>query len=246
MKKVVIVVLLVIALIGVFAALRLHQRDALRRIVQDQCLPNFRQHADPAPCEYLVPASTNPDNGYAILHDRKGGAHFLLIPIRTLTGIESAALLDHTATDYVAAAWRNRDVLERSVHRTLPRDAVGLAINPRTARGQDQLHIHIECVGASLHEALAAHTGDIGSAWSPLTIAGRSFQARRIPGDDFERANPIQLLASQLTGARRDRGSHTLIVAGMNFASGPGVIFLVGTGVPGGERLLDASCAVAH
>jgi hypothetical protein len=39
-------------------------------------------------------------------------------------------------------------------------------------------------------------------------------------------------------------GNYTLIVAGMQFNSGPGFVVLTGTG-PSGEILLDSSCAVA-
>jgi hypothetical protein len=38
----------------------------------------------------------------------------------------------------------------------------------------------------------------------------------------------------------------TLLVAGMRFREGPGFALLAGRAVPGAERLLDSSCAVAH
>jgi CDP-diacylglycerol pyrophosphatase len=234
-----------IATAGALAAMRGHQRDALRRIVQEQCVPGFLQHGNPQPCETVVLSGAADDAGYAILHDRKGQGHFLLIPTRTLGGIESAALLAPTAPDYVAAAWRHRDVLEHWFHHPLPRDAVGLAINPRLARGQDQLHIHIECVGLSLHQALTGLADTIGTHWTSLNLLGRRFQARIILGDGFEHANPVQLMAGELRNSPPDLGPYTLIVAGWTFRSGPGVIVLVATGRPGGETLLDATCAVA-
>jgi len=245
MKNALIVALTLILLTVVLEALRAHERDALRRIVQEQCLPHFREHASSAPCERVVLPAAGDDHGFAILHDKKGGAHFLLIPTRTLTGIESAALLEPEAPDYVSAAWANRDVLEHWLGRALPRDAVGLAINPRAARGQDQFHIHLECVGSALAGALSAHAETIGNSWSALVVADRHLQVRRIMGDAFERANPIQLLARDLPNPRRDRGAYTLIVAGRTFAAGPGVVVLVGVGKPGGETLLDSRCAVA-
>jgi CDP-diacylglycerol pyrophosphatase len=222
------------------------RRDALRQIVQEQCLPNSQHHDNPAPCETVfLPVQRATDNGYAILHDRKGGAHFLLIPTRTISGIESPTLLDPATPDYLAAAWNRRDVLDHWLHRQLPRDAVGLAINPRTARGQDQLHIHMECVGQSLYHVLSMNAEAIGDTWTPLTIADRQFQARRILGDDFRYANPVALLSAEVADRHRDPGDYTLIVAGRNLASGPGVVVLVGTGSPGAETLLDASCAVS-
>jgi CDP-diacylglycerol pyrophosphatase len=51
-------------------------RDALRQIVQTQCVVNWSQHHDPAPCERVFLADSKTDNsGYAVLADRKGGAH---------------------------------------------------------------------------------------------------------------------------------------------------------------------------
>ncbi len=59
-------------------------RDALRQVVQNQCLQNWRQHKGPAPCERVWLSSPQPDSpGYAVLEDRKGGAHYLLIPLQT-------------------------------------------------------------------------------------------------------------------------------------------------------------------
>jgi hypothetical protein len=39
-------------------------------------------------------------------------------------------------------------------------------------------------------------------------------------------------------------GSYTVVVAGMQYASGPGFILLTGTG-PSGDLLLDSGCIVA-
>src|SRR5271156_5490330 len=72
--------------------------DALRQIVQDQCVINWTQHNDPAPCErvFLADARSS-DSGYAVLTAPGGGAHYLLTPTQTLAGIESGELLDPDA-----------------------------------------------------------------------------------------------------------------------------------------------------
>ncbi len=60
-------------------------RDALRHIVQEQCLVHWTDKHDPAPCERVYISDSNVDNsGYAVLADRKGGAHYLLIPTHTM------------------------------------------------------------------------------------------------------------------------------------------------------------------
>jgi CDP-diacylglycerol pyrophosphatase len=81
-------------------------------------------------------------------------------------------------------------------------------------------------------------------AWSPITIAGLTYQTRRILGDGLDASNLFELLATLSSDARHHMGNYTLIVAGMQFKSGPGFVVLTGTG-PSGEILLDSSCAVA-
>jgi CDP-diacylglycerol pyrophosphatase len=221
------------------------QRDALRRIVQTQCLVSFRLRGDPAPCARVVlPATGDATQGFAILKDRKPGVHFLLIPTRTLTGIESAVLLDAAAPNYFAAAWGARDLLEQWYGHPLPRDALGLAVNPHTARGQDQLHIHMECVGQLLEHTLAMHAEQLGTAWTTVEIGARPFRARRLMGETLAGTDPFHLLAQQLPGTRPRLDRYTLIVAGRTFRAGPGFVLLAGRGAPGGETLLDAGCTV--
>jgi CDP-diacylglycerol pyrophosphatase len=117
-------------------------RDQLRVIVQQQCLPHWTQTHDPSPC---VSVRTLDDGsrpqGFAVLLDRKGGAHFLLIPTRTITGIESPEVRGARALNFFAAAWEARYVLVGAVGHTVPRSAIGMAVNQYRARSQDQLHI---------------------------------------------------------------------------------------------------------
>ncbi len=244
----------VTAAIAVFAAampVAAADRDALRHIVQDQCLPRWARSHEAAPC-LRIEAQT-----FALLADRKGGAHLLLIPTRTVSGIEDPSLLSPGAPNYFAAAWRARAELAPLAGHALRRESVGLAINSAVARGQDQFHIHIECVGRELERALRALSRRIGERWTRLPRAAWGFYALRIGGADLERADPIRLLAT-LPGARARMGRYTLLVVPMAFAEGPGFVALAGPTaprgdplprlmrglVPPGERLLDSSCAI--
>jgi CDP-diacylglycerol diphosphatase len=153
-------------------------RNALRQIVQEQCLVHWLEQHDPAPCDRVQAA-------YAVLADRKGGAHFLLIPTQKIAGIESAELQSAGTPNYLSAAWRARDRLAAAAGHAIPRGAVGLAVNPPHARTQDQFHIHIEClntrvVSESLERmpptASPTRMGD-GEA-----SAGRTYEALRSHG----------------------------------------------------------------
>jgi CDP-diacylglycerol pyrophosphatase len=231
-------------------------RDALRHIVQQQCLPHWSAQHDPAPCESMA-------QDYAVLADRKGGAHFLLIATQTITGIEDPAVLKAATPNYFAAAWQARERLSAIMGHPLRRDAIGLAINSAIARGQDQLHIHIECLQPSLYHALQAAAASVGDHWAPLQIGESPYRALRIRGQDLGEANPIELLANKMPEARQAMARYTIIVAGMQFKDGPGFIVLAGptptrdallgdalAGTLGkglvapGETQLDSTCAV--
>jgi CDP-diacylglycerol pyrophosphatase len=238
------------------------ERDALKQIVQQQCLPHWRAQHDPAPCERVSVPDAPDAQGYAVLADRKGGAHFLLIPTQTITGIEDPSLLRADAPNYFAAAWQARDRLDAVMGHELRHDAVGLAINSARARGQDQLHIHIECLRPPLYRALQMAAARMSGHWSTLQVEDSSYRARRIHAADLSGTNPIALVASGLPEARAAMGDYTIIVAGVRFKDGPGFIVLTGRtpsrdelginllGAPGkglvspGETLLDSSCAV--
>jgi len=230
------------------------ERDALRQIVQQQCLPHWSERHDPAPCLRIEA----PD--FAVLADQKGGAHLLLIATQTVTGIEDPALLASGAPNYFAAAWRARDRLAAAAGHALARDAVGLAINSALARGQDQLHIHIACLRPRLQRALrsAAATARVGDHWSALPDKEFPYQAIRVRGAELDSVNPFMLLAEGQPGARSNMAAYTIIVAGAQLPEGPGFIVLAGRTptrealplplapglVPPGETMLESSCAL--
>ena len=195
---------------------------------------------------------------FAVLADRKGGAHFLLIATQTVTGIEDPAVLKPDSPNYFEAAWQARDRLATVVGHPLARDAVGLAINSARARGQDQLHIHIECLQPRLQRVLRAAAPQLGDRWTALPSNEFPFLALGVRREDLGNINPFALLADGQPGAREDMAAYTIVVAGASFREGPGFILLAGRTphrealllprarglVPPGETMLDASCAV--
>jgi CDP-diacylglycerol pyrophosphatase len=220
-------------------------RSALRQIVQEQCVVNWQEHHLPAPCERVVLADPkNGSSGYAVLAAPGGGAHYLLIPTRTMAGIDSSELLDPDAPNYFAEAWHARGLISSFVGHDVPRSAVGLAIGIAVSRAQDQFHVNIECLQQDASKVLRASADNFMDAWLPITIAGSTYQARRVMGEGLDALNLFELLATLSPDARHHMGNYTLVVAGMQFKSGPGFVLLTGTG-PSGEILLDSSCAVA-
>jgi CDP-diacylglycerol pyrophosphatase len=227
-------------------AFRRASRDRLRIIVQQQCLPDWLENHNPAPCRSIKVMDAGPGApGFAVLPDRKGGAHFLLIPITAISGIESPEVRAPGSLNYFGAAWGARDALAGVLGRPIPPDVVGMAVNQRRARSQDQLHIHISCLRRSVYDALQAAASQIGPDWSGIRIDGRPYQAMRVMGTELA-ANPFALVAERLHGATDALDQFTLLVAGMRFREGPGFALVAGRSVPGGELLLDPTCSMAR
>jgi CDP-diacylglycerol pyrophosphatase len=241
-------------LLGALSLTRAFDRNVLWTIVHDQCVPNEQQHADPAPCA-RVDLQGGVERGYVILKDIVGRTQYLLIATARIGGIESPELLQLGAPNYFAAAWRERGFTERAAGRALPRTAISLAINSANRRGQDQFHIHIDCVGADVRSALLAQLSRIGDTWAsfPQPLAGHDYRAIRVRGAELDGVDPFVLLADGVPGAKAAMGSQTLVVVGADFAdASPGFVVLNATsnfaaGLPvRGEELQDHSCALAR
>lgn len=224
--------------------------DALWSIVNGQCVPDQRTNDDPAPCA-LVDLGGGEPRGYAVLKDVDGATQFLLIPTERITGIESPQILAPDAPNYLAEAWRTRSFVERRAGRALPRDWMSVAINSAAARTQNQLHLHIDCLRADVHQALAAHAEDIGTMWVPfpVALAGQQYRAMALSGAELDTVNPFRLLADGLP-IGDTMAAQTLVVVGGTEADGrSGFVLLAGRADPAspgsgsGEDLQDhAAC----
>lgn len=220
-------------------------RDALRQIVQDQCIPRWVQHKDPAPCDRVVLADEkNLNSGYAILADRKGAAHYLLIPTQTMHGVDADEILNPDLPNYFAQAWSARDVITKFVGHPVPRTAIGLAVNKAHARTQDQFHIHIDCLRQDVAEALHAGAENATTAWGPIALLGSAYQIKRIEGLSLDGISVFESVAQIGPDVRHHIGDYTVVIAGMQYRNGAGFMLITGTGQTG-ELLLDSSCAIA-
>jgi CDP-diacylglycerol pyrophosphatase len=228
-------------------------RDALWQIVDNLCIPGQTQNHDPRPCAE-VDLSGGVEKGFAILKDLRGATQFLLIPTARISGIESPVILQADAPNYFAEAWDARTFIDGVLHRSLPRDDVGLAINSAVSRSQDELHIHIDCVRADVADALHKDRDQIGSTWAPLNrgFLNHSYLAMWVRGEHLGSNSPFRLLADGVPGAATDMGNRTLVVVGLTRSDGTvGFVILadrvnVPTGdLASGEELLDHSCRIA-
>jgi CDP-diacylglycerol diphosphatase len=139
--------------------------SALWNITSGKCVPDMRDHKNPAPCTVV-----DLDAGFVILKDIVGATQFLAIPTARVTGIEDPAILAPNAPNYWDRAWRERALTEHLAGKPLPREALSLAVNSAYGRSQNQLHIHIDCVREDVQSTACART--YATRW-PL-IATRS------------------------------------------------------------------------
>ncbi len=223
--------------------------DALWHIVHDHCVPHQERFQAPFPC-----LETDERDGVALLKDLVGQTQTLLIPTARVTGAEDPAVLDPAAPNYFQLAWRRIGMTRALADVALPRNAISLALNSKYGRTQNQLHIHIDCLLPQIRARLAEYAGAITQNWTtfPMPLAGHTYLARRVWTLDRPGANPFQLVADDVPGARDDMAAVTIVVAGATFDGEPGFIVLAGradlaAGNRGsGEELQDHRCALAH
>ena len=225
--------------------------NALWRIVHDECVPHMEAGLGPKPCE-RVDLTGGVAEGVAILKDLVGVSQMLAIPTRRIAGIEDPQMLEPDAPPVFADAWGAKDLVEARLGRALPREAVGLAINSKWARSQDQLHVHVDCVAIPVMKELAQYAPALDSQWRAMTVAlkGRVYFARRVDSADLRDVAPLKLLADGLEGARAQMGAYALAAIGATFDGKPGFVLLADQfSLEGGghaEDLEDHDCAVAH
>jgi len=229
-----------------------------------RCTPTMLDHADGNALWTIVhdvcSVSTwpclevNKSGEFALIKDPSSRAQILLVPTRRITGIEDPQLLDPATPEFLAEAWAARGRLDAHLPRPLRRDEVLLAVNAQTARTQDQLHIHIDCIDPQVRRDLAAMAGHVGPVWAPLprTVMGQHLMARRIMGTSLEGTDPFLDLAQLLHDPAGRMGTQNLAVAGMSFRGGPGFVELTGPADldaagnhMAAEALQDHSCRIA-
>jgi CDP-diacylglycerol pyrophosphatase len=152
-----------------------------------------------------------PKRGDAVLKDRCGATHFLLIPLARRSGVESPELLSGDEPDYFEDAWSARDrVISASGRSDVRSDELGLAVNSRWGRSQDQLHIHIDFVRPEVRAALAQWSRE-GGTRPEVELFGHRYRVFHVTA--LIRPTPFQRAATP-GESERERGKSTIAVVG--------------------------------
>ena len=203
--------LLIVLLVAV-AAWLLYLRansDALWKIVSEQCVPNQQQRHDPAPC-----LEVNLDKRFVVFKDAKGPLHNLVMPTEEITGIESPDVQKPDAPNFFYYAWQERDRLQQTAGKPINDRYLGLAINSRYGRSQNQLHIHLACLRPDVYQTLSQQEGHIGNSWQPLgdKLKGHDYLAMKISANAFEQQSPFKLLHTWVQQQGDDMAQYGLAV----------------------------------
>lgn len=158
-------------------------RDALWKIVHDHCELGYQRTGTYAPCTLVDKRS-----GTALFKASYDPNQYLLLPLDRVTGIEDPALQEFASPNYLYNAWAARAFVSSRLDNSLPEPDIFLAINPKNARTQDQLHIHISCVSPATAEVLKQVNSDDYVDWRPLsfTLHAHTYQALAVNRNTFE------------------------------------------------------------
>lgn len=209
------------------------QSRALWMLVDARCNQGW------APLPFVA---CDPERGVALLRGQCGPTHALLVALARRSGVESPELLRDDEPDYFAEAWARRaSTIAAAGRTTAGSDEVGLAVNSRWARSQDQLHIHIDFVRPQVRAAIRQWAAQ-GAAQPGIELFGHAYRITHVPG--WGRPTPFQL-AAQASDAPGQREGNTIAAVG---DGGAGFYLLFGRGTPDGsdrghaEEILQNPC----
>ena len=221
-------------------------RSTLWRVVQT-CVLNQRTTGSPFPC-----LTVNQAGSYAVLRAPFRQTHIVTMPTVRVSGVEDPVLHRPGRPNYFNAAWQARSFVQAELKRPLGADDIGLAVNSRLTRSQDQLHIHVDCVDRRVKRLIAGRADAMPTdAWEPnaLTYQGQSYWGRRVDAADLVGVD-VFTLADTIPAVEANPARTTLAVLGIVGPQGsPGFVLLAGQSDPWrgtaqstSEDLLDHGC----
>jgi len=202
------------------AAIAKGDREALWQVVRT-CVVNHALTGAAFPC-IEVNLSDGEEGGYVILRPPFGKPDTILSPTKRIVGVEDPSLRTLAAPNYFEDAWNARAFLSDEEQKPLAHDDVTLAVNSRSSRSQDQLHIHIGCISRQAKQTLQAIAPQLpGNKWAPIKerIQGFEFWGRRVAQETLAGVNPFRLAAEGFPDEIKSSAQSTIVVAGTFAAS---------------------------
>ena len=245
LSKRVLVSLLILA--GAVGGVAAAERDLLWGVVKI-CVANHELTGGAFPC-LEVNAEQGAARGFAVVRAPLKQTHVVVTPTARVTGIEDPALQSPEAPNYFADAWAARKYVLDSVERPVAERDIGLAVNSRPGRSQDQLHIHVDCLRHRYAQLVRQHDGGLSAEkWTRLTFAlrGRYYWATLVNSPDLSQTNIFRTAATLLRVSPGHMEDVTIVVIPR---LEKGFYLLADQYMPGamgkghGEFLLDHACS---
>ncbi len=228
---------------GEVAAFDVADRTALWHVVNDLCRPMQQAFSLPLPCLKVDMA-----DGFAVIRAPGDKTRILVVPTEKIEGIESPAVLGDHMTTFWSQAWSERKRVVVSAARPLGWNDIGMAVNSRRGRSQDQLHIHVDCVDPRLKLALASRANRLSSKWSSLEPGpwASRYRVKEIDAAGVDR-NIFKLVADEIPGAKSRMARQSIAVVGFIGQNGDrGFAVLVNSDGGHAEELLDHDCSPSN
>jgi CDP-diacylglycerol pyrophosphatase len=241
------IAVLMAALGGVAAA----DRTALWMVVQ-ACIADHKLTGLAFPC-LEVNEFSGTENGFVVVRAPLAKTHIIVSPTARVVGIEDPSLQRSSVTNFARNAWEARHYVIEAAVRPVRDSDIGLAVNSRPGRSQDQLHIHVDCLQAKYADEVRKHDSSISQQeWLRLQfpLRGRYYWAIRLNDPDVAHTNVFALASSLLrTSPGRLENVTLVLIPRPAEIRGGGFYLLADQYTPGasgkahGEFLLDHSCA---
>ncbi len=221
-------------------------RGVLWRVVQT-CALNQRTTGSPFPC-----LQVDLSGGFAVLRAPFRQTHVVTMPTARVTGMEDPGLRRADGPAYFAEAWTARHFVQEELKRPLATNDLGLAVNSRLTRSQDQLHIHIDCTDRRVKRDVASRLATIPTdRWQADGYAylGQSYWTRRIDKPTLQGIDIVGLV-EEIPPLKAHPERISLAVLGATLPDGSdGFVVLAaqssvrrGGAQSTGEDLLDHDC----
>lgn len=242
------VALLLAALGGAWAA----DRTPLWTVVQ-ACVADYELTGLAFPC-LEVKTHDGIGTGFVVIRAPLEKTHVVVSPTAPIVGVEGPSLQRSEGQSIFQNAWEARHFVIEAADRSVRDSDIGLAINSRPGRSQDQLHIHVDCLHSEYADEVRRHDASVSDEkWSRLQfpLRGRYYWAMRVNDPNLAHTNPFELAASLLrTSPGRLENVTLVLMPRLAGAKMDGFYLLADQYTPGasgnahGEFLLDHSCAV--
>lgn len=221
-------------------------RTSLWSVVQ-VCIANDQLTGASFPCLEVDAGQ----RGFVTIRAPFEKTHVIVSPTVHISGIEDPSLQSADAPHIFQQAWDARKFIVPRREPSLADADIGLALNSRPGRSQDQIHVHVDCLSSPIAQQLHMHESEMSATqWSHLAFAlrGERYWVMLLSGTDLAEKNIFTTASTLLNVSPGRIEDVTLVVIPR---PGGGFYLLADQFIPHslhkghGEVLLDHSCSGA-